>query len=32
LLDAAYVLREQLGELDPPTKGLLIAAVEAAAR
>ncbi|MEP6464414.1 MAG: glycoside hydrolase family 15 protein [Frankiaceae bacterium] len=31
LLDAAYVLREQLGTLDEPTRALLVAAVEAAA-
>lgn len=28
LLDAAYVLREQLGELEEPTRALLVAAVE----
>ncbi len=31
LLDAAYVLREQLGAPDEPTRALLVAAVEAAA-
>ena len=31
LLDAAFVLREQLGELDAPTRKFLTAAVEAAA-
>ncbi len=31
LLDAAYTLRAQLGELDEPTRGFLIAAVDAAA-
>ena len=32
LLDAAWVLREHLGRLDPPTREFLVAAVEAAAR
>ena len=31
LLDAAYTLREQLGEMDPGTRGFLLAAVDAAA-
>ncbi len=31
LLDAAHLLREQLGTLDEPTRALLVAAVEAAA-
>ncbi len=31
LLDAAYTLRAQLGELDEPTRGFLVAAVDAAA-
>ncbi|CAN5152443.1 glycoside hydrolase family 15 protein [soil metagenome] len=32
LLDAAFVLREQVGPLDLPTRDFLVAAVEAAAR